>query len=194
MKRNLPIQIPAAVALGSLGVSVMLGWALHLAPVVQYRTNSLALVFGSALCIALAGIALLLPLIHAGRARQAQAAIGWVLIAITSLNLLGGVLGIALLVDLPALHAWMHDLNPRPGKMTVNTGIGLMLAGFVFVAMARVQSRTAGTSVLAATFAILILGIGGVAGNVLDLLLIYPQVSFLRIEAQATAGIEAAGL
>lgn len=167
----------------------MLGWVLRLAPVVQYQPNSFALVFSSALCFALAGIALLLPLFKAERNRQAQAAIGWVLIAIATLNLLGTTLDITLLAELPALHSWLHDLNPRPGRMPVNSGVGFLLAGFVFVAMARVRSRTIAAAILLATFTVLILGIGGVAGNVLDLELVYPQISFLHMEAQATVAM-----
>ncbi|GAB3550631.1 hypothetical protein GCM10027343_33900 [Noviherbaspirillum agri] len=163
----------------------MIGWFLQLAPLVLHRPNSLAFVFSAALCFALAGVALLLPSFAAARAPQMRSAIGWGLIAIAMLSLFGAAVGMPAPVDLPSLHAWLHDINPRPGTMAVNTAIVLLLAGFVFAAMAKVDSRATGTSVLMATFAVLILGIGGVAANVLELELVYPQVSFLRMEPQS---------
>ncbi|WP_292934129.1 diguanylate cyclase [Noviherbaspirillum sp.] len=189
MRENQSIQALVALALIVLGLEIMLGWVLQITPIVQFRPGFAGMVFNSALCFVLAGIALILPVFKLPQCERKQTAIGWTVIAIASISLLESVFDTSPLIDFPFLHSWLQDFNPRPGRLPAVTSVGFMLAGFVIVLMPRVRSRATGAVILVSTFSILILGIGGVAGRVLDLHLIYPEIRVVRMAAQAAVAM-----
>ncbi|HJV80741.1 diguanylate cyclase domain-containing protein [Noviherbaspirillum sp.] len=183
------IQALVALALIVLGLEIMSGWVLRITPIVQFRPDFAGMVFNSALCFVLMGIALILPVFKVPRRERKQAAIGRTVIAVASISLLESFFDTSPLIDLPFLHSWLQDFNPRPGRLPAVTSVGFILAGLVIILMPRVQSRATGAVILVSTFSILILGIAGVAGRVLDLHLIYPEIGVVRMAAQAAVAM-----
>ena len=75
------------------------------------------MVIGTAVCFVLADVALLV----AGRPPTThwptQTVLGGVIILIAAAMLFQQLTRIDLGIDLPALHAWLADPNPTPGRM-----------------------------------------------------------------------------
>jgi PAS domain S-box-containing protein len=196
VKRFVQAQAGASAALVLLGVTVMLGWTLRNAAMAQVLPNLLGMVFNSALCFTLVGIALPLPLLKPRWAPVGQTAVGWCLMAISLIVIAESVVDANLGVDLPSLHSWLNDHNPRPGRMALNSAIGFMACAAALIFMPRVRRKTHGITVQIATFAVFAVGLTGVVAYSLDLELLYPQFHSSRMPLHTAAGmiVAAAGL
>lgn len=170
----------------ALALVVMTGWLLHEPRLVQLRAGWVGMAFNTALCFALAGIALLLPERHAQRRRRGQTGIGLFLIAFASAVFAQNLLGRDFGIDWPGLHSWLADPNPHPGRMAPNTSLGFVLAGGVFVAVnARRGVRMYAVQVM--TYLLLVLAVLSLVGYGLKLEQLYSWYQYTRM-AVHTAG------
>jgi len=99
------------------------------------------MVFNTALCFVLAGGALLAPFSEADWYRRVTAVIGGALVFVAALVLAEHVLQKDLGIDWPSLHAWLHDSNATPGRMSVGTASGFLMSGAVLILATRVGRR-----------------------------------------------------
>ncbi len=194
MKRFLSIQTCAAVALVLLGATVASGWILHIAVMVQIEHNYVATVFAAALCFLLLGIAQLLPILNLRSAARAQATIGWGLIAIALTVLIEHLSDQHLAIDFPFLHSWLKDGNPRPGQMAPDSVIGFMLSGLSLVLMQRVNAKAVGMAIIAATFALLFLGLTCLGSYFLHLDLLYVWFPTVHMGVLTGVGMIVSGI
>ncbi|HSW52536.1 MAG TPA: hypothetical protein VLG93_04840, partial [Sulfuricaulis sp.] len=148
-----------AMALLLLGASVMLGWWLKIAPLLQIVPGFAAMVFNTALCFTLAGAALLLPE-RARWRRRAQTIIGLSIASLAALVLAQHIFGVDLAVDRLFSAEWLHDYRPHPTRMAPNTVLAFILSGACLVLLP-VHTRWANRLVL--TLVLLVAAIGGTA-------------------------------
>ena len=194
MKKYISTQAAVAVALVILGATVMLGWLLRDAAMVQFRPGFVGMVFNTALGFALIGIALFLPLLRVRWTHAVQTAIGWGLIAMAAAILIEYVADINLFIDASSLHFWLDDGNPQPGRMAPNTSVGFLLCGLVLVLVPRVRSKSTGVAVQLATFIVLMLGLIGLSSYFLRLDLLYAWFPAVRMAIHTAAGMTIAGI
>lgn len=147
------------VALLVLGTSVMLGWWLKIAPLLQIVPGFASMVFNTALCFILAGTALLLPE-RANWRQRAQTVIGFTLASFAALILAQDIFGVDLAVDHLFDAGWLHDHRPHPTRMAPNTAVAFMLSG-VSLVLLPVRARWANHLTL--ILALLVAAIGGAA-------------------------------
>jgi PAS domain S-box-containing protein len=77
--------------------------------------------------------------------------------------------------------------------VATNTAVGLVLCGFALLLLQHVNSKARGTAVQLATFAVLAVGLTGVAGYSLDLQLLYPWFRSARMALPTAIGMVLAG-
>lgn len=159
------------VALLLLGVSVMLGWWLKIAPLVQIVPGFTAMVFNTALCFTLAGAALLLPE-RAHWRQRAQTIIGLTIALLAALILAQDIFGVDLAVDRLFNAEWLHDYRPHPTRMAPNTAVALILGG-VSLVLLPLCTRWANHLTLILTMLVAIIGSTALAGYLLNLELLF---------------------
>jgi two-component system sensor histidine kinase/response regulator len=179
------LVIGAALAL--LGIIVMAGWLAGYAPAARVAPTFVGMVFGTAFCFTLIGIALLMP--TSSRPRRTQTVIGWTLLTVASLFLIENIVDLSFGLDLPSLHAWLDDHNPRPGRMAPNTAVGFMLCALTLLLMQDVQSKARALAVQIATLAVLLMGLTGLVGYSLHLELLYSWFHSARMAVHTAIGL-----
>jgi diguanylate cyclase (GGDEF)-like protein/PAS domain S-box-containing protein len=193
MNKFISAQKLVGIALLLLGINVMSGWLLHNATMVQIHAGFVGMVFNTALCFALIGIAILVvDSQHYWRSRII-AAIGWAMIVLATLVLAENFSAVNFTIDLPSLHQWLNDSNPHPGRMAPNTSLGFMLCGAVLLLMHRVENKLTGTIVQIATYAVLAIGLTGIAGYSFHLELFYSWFNATRMALHTAMGMVLTG-
>jgi len=173
MKKLASMQTWTGALIACLGLTVMAGWNLQSSLLVQLNPEFVAMVFNSAICFVLLGIAFLLPAFNLAKIPALRALIGLIVSGMATAVLLGTAFNTSLGIDFYSLHFWVSDGNPWPGRMAPNSAIGFLLAGLVLMLSRRVTSRAKAIAVHIATFTILILGLTGLVGYTLQLDLLY---------------------
>ncbi len=168
-----------AMALLLLGTSVMLGWWLKIAPLVQIVPGFTAMVFNTALCFTLAGAALLLPERVHWRQR-AQTAIGFTIALFAALILAQDIFGVDLAVDHLFDAEWLHDYRPHPTRMAPNTAVALILSG-VSLVLLPVRARWANHLTLVLTMLVAVIGSTALVGYLLRLELLFTWYPYARM-------------
>jgi signal transduction histidine kinase len=172
-----------------LGGSVMLGWWLQLPLLVRGLPEYATLPFNTALSFVLAGGALLMPLSDAARRWRVTTVIGGALAVIAALVLAEHLLHLDLRIDWPSLHAWLHDSNPNPGRMSASTASGFLMSGAVLILAARVRRPWLGTVVRLLTLGVGAIGALGLAGYLVRAPLLFPQYLFSGVAVHTAAGL-----
>lgn len=176
-----------------VGAAVMLGWWLHRPALVLLIPDAVAMVFNTALCFALAGLALLLPHSRPSLRRHAQTVLGVIIILFAGLVLIENLRGTDLAINRLFVTPWLADANPHPGSMAPNTVAAFILSGLVLILSHRVHARWAGMVVQLLTFGVIILGVAGVAGYALQLDLLYGWYHYTRMALLTAACFVALG-
>lgn len=183
----------AGATLIVLGLVVMAGWLARLPSVVRLVPDYAPMVFNTALSFVLAGSALLL-FFRAGLARF-RAGLAAALVAMGTAVIAEHVLGLNLGIDQQPLHAWLHDANPAPGRMSGGTATAFLLAGSALLVSAR-RTGWAPRAAYVLTAAVGAIGVLGIAGYVVNAHLLFPDYPFAGVALHTAIGllVLAAGL
>src|SRR5204862_7771848 len=121
MKR-VPLSGFVGALLVLLGGTVMIGWAMQLSPLVRVLPGFTPMVFNTALCLVLAGGALLVPFSDADRYRRVTTVLGVGLLFLAALVLAAHLLRKDFGIGWPSLHPWAHATAWRPaGRVSGGT-------------------------------------------------------------------------
>lgn len=180
-----------AIATGAilllLATSVMLAWIAQV-PGFMQRDFGPAMVFNTALCFALAALAVLLNDASSSRRILPQQLLGGTIVLICVLVLSQSWFEYSLGIDWPELHRWPGDSYPHPGRMSKTSSFAFFLCGAVLILMHQVRHFWTGLLVQSITLVIAAIGIVGLAGIFLELGLVYPNYLFGRVAAPTMAG------
>jgi len=152
----------------AMGVTVMSGWMLRVPVMVEFRAGMVAMVFNTALCFTMTGLALALPGLLRRPLPQVQAAFGTVLTLIGAMLLFEHISDRALGIDWASLHTWLNDGNTRPGRPAPNTAIGFMLLGVSLVLLGRITTRAREFGFRFVLFCLFGIGVTGLLGYMLS--------------------------
>ena len=166
----------------------MLGWWLQLPDVVRIVPGSTAMVFNAALCLAVAGSALLLPPTLAGRI-PVRAIAGCLVSGLAGAVLAEHLLQVDLGIDRPSLHAWFRGANPAPGRMSPGTAAALLMGGVVLIFAASPRSARLLKSARMLTLGVASIGALGGAGYLVSAQLLFPEYWFAGMAVHAAAGL-----
>jgi diguanylate cyclase (GGDEF)-like protein/PAS domain S-box-containing protein len=174
----------AGVALLALGVVGMAGWVTYNAELVRWRPAFAGMVFNTALCIAVVGIALLVSTFTFACSRVVSLVLASLLILLPSLVLLQYALNFDAGIDWFLQHAWLEDGQPTPGRMAVFSCLGFMLCGVALIQMRQAPTRRATAAMHLSILGILLIGVTGLAGQSVRIDLIYPTLRWPRMSVQ----------
>ncbi|MDB5801238.1 MAG: hypothetical protein JWL63_2177 [Rhodocyclales bacterium] len=186
------------IALVALGLWVITGWFLRSAMMVQIVPGLVAMVFNTAVCFLLCGVALLLLRSKNPRTQRVPSILGACVVLLASLifleNVAEGLHLNELMLDWPGLHSWLIDGNSHAGRMAPNTALGFMLAGLVLIV--ETSFRRSGTARLAivASFVVLTLGITGLIGYTLNLGALYSWFKGSQMAIHTASGMVVLGI
>ncbi|MFZ6639658.1 sensor histidine kinase [Undibacterium sp. TC4M20W] len=111
------------------GAMTMVAWLSQNTYLVKVFYSSTVMVFYTAFCFFLAGLAFLLPVYFPKQAPLARNAIGAVIVVIAILMLIENLFNVSLGIDLDGIHQWYGDANPHPGRMAPNTAVAFLFGG-----------------------------------------------------------------
>lgn len=189
MKTIASLQRWSGALVFALGSWILVGWALRQPSWLQFQPESVAMVINTALSFALLGLALLIPTITQTHKSTWQKIIGWLVIMLASAVLLQIFTGRNLGVDWRNLHAWLPDGNLNPGRMAPNTALGFILAGLILVLSQNVTRKTTGVLIQMMTLIVLLLGLTGLLGYLLELELLYSWFRATRMALPTAVGM-----
>ncbi len=173
MKKIALTQIWTGLFILGLGATVILGWLGRMPALVQIRPDFVAMVFSSATCFSLLGIAFLFSTLNSAKGAYVRQLLGWGVMVVASLAFIENIFGSNLGLDLKPMHAWLKDGNPNPGRMPPNSALGFLFAGMILVLSREVKTRIRGIAIQTATFIVLFIGLAGLVGYLLQLDLLY---------------------
>jgi PAS domain S-box-containing protein len=165
-----------------LGVLVMSGWVLHVQPLVQILPGLIAMVFNTALCFALAGLAL------ATRSVLLRRALAGVLAVFAALVWSQDFFRIDLGLDQLIVGVFFPDTSPFPGRMAPQTCICFLLAAFTLASLTFPYRRWLSLLTQTVTIVIGIAGFISLIGYSLQLELIYSWYRYTRMAVHTAGG------
>jgi diguanylate cyclase (GGDEF)-like protein len=168
-----------------LGVTVMLGWHLGVARVVQLHPGFTPMQYNTALCFTLSGLAAMYARSH----HRVAGAISMVVIAIGALSLLEYVLDRAFGIDELLMRAYINADTSDAGRMAPQTAIGFVFAGCALGALT-LSRGSPYAKVVAQMLASLLGGVGlaAVVGYCVGLETAYGWAEFQRIAPHTAWG------
>lgn len=194
MNNHAPLHFWVGLLLLMQGSLVLTGWALQEPNWVRLRPNHIAMVFNTALCFALLGMGFIAPIVAPGYKAILQVIVGWLVLLLPALVLLQIPARQDFGIDWYSLHAWLQDGNSQPGRMAINTALGFMLAGLTLILLPHTQRKAVALTVLITTFIVLILGVTGLIGYLLQLELLYAWFTNTHMALPTAVGMMLVGL
>jgi diguanylate cyclase (GGDEF)-like protein/PAS domain S-box-containing protein len=188
MKKATIFQLAVGVVLIGLSITVMLGWLTKLVALTRIGSASVGMVFNTALSFFAIGVAFMWPA-TAGRTYRLRTIIGWGLIVFVGTISFQYLANVDLPIDWKSLHEWLDDTNPKPGRIAMNTCIGLILCGVAFILNARTPNRMNSIAIHFAILGVLLMGLSGLIGHALRVDLIYPSLHWPRMALQTAAAL-----
>lgn len=192
MKKN-TFSSTCGILLVLLGIFVMTGWYVQLPVFLSIVPTYVSMVFNSALCFALAGVALVLSS-YTSRFQPYGVLLGWVILLFTAIIFSQYLFHYSLGIDHLFVNVWRTDQNPFPGRAAKNTLLAFMMAGLTFVLWpySRHKSTAVVTHIL--ILGILMLGFSAFMGYMLNLEFLYEWYPYARMAIHTAIGFGILGV
>jgi hypothetical protein len=185
-----------SVALCAIGATVLTGWATGVVELARILPGTTAMAINTAAMFLACGLAFLCARVLERRSNVITSrAFGSVLVAWPAAILSQSIVGLDYGIDWPAIHAALRDGHAKPGRMAPNACIGFMCAGTALWlgSAARAQAKWAHAR-LVLSWAVLVIGIAGFAGYLLDLESLYRIARFNQMAALTAIGMSLVGV
>ena len=189
-----PQQVPALLVFG-LGLYIMMGWLLKEPTMVQLRPGQVAMVFNTAFCFAISGLALVLVFPKREYQRIFFRLTGILICVLGALNFAQNLFGHSYGIDWLGLHSWLTtDANPNAGRMAPNTALAMFLLGMVFFLMSGRISKWQVFTAQVFTVAVVGIGLTGLVGYTVDLQSLYSWFRGARMAPLTALGVIGIGV
>jgi diguanylate cyclase (GGDEF)-like protein len=192
MNKSWITQLCGALAV-FLGLTVLLGWVLQNPTLIQIFSSLVGMVISTAVCLSLAGACLLMPPTYS-RAMILRAICGALIVSIGIGVLVENFFDVGIGIDWPSAHSWLHDANPRPGRMAPNTATAFIAMGLLLLLSRAAPSPSIRLWRRVLVIATLTLGLSGLFGYFLKLELLYQLKNITRMALHTAIGITIVGL
>ena len=180
----MPTRAPQVIGalVFALGFTVICGWVLQIESLVRIVPGFIAMVFNTALCFALSGIAL------ATKRKSLRRALAIAIAVIAALVWSQDFFRIDLGLDQLVLRVPFPDTSPFPGRMAPQTCICFLLAAFTLFSLTLPYRRWLSALIQAVTIAMGIAGFVSLIGYSLQLELIYSWYRYTRMAVHTAGG------
>lgn len=178
-----------------IGVLVLLGWIFRIRELVHLYTGSGTVTINTAICLSVAGFALILPaMVRDSWLSRTRMICGAIIALIAGMTIFEIVNDLTLAID---LNAWQREFSPNtryPGQMAPNTAVGFVLLGFSLVAIEYGAKPTVAAVVRLLTGATILIGIIGIIGHFAGLEFLYSWRGVGRMALPTACGLTLLGL
>ena len=187
--KNTPLSQISGGWLILLGAVVMVGWWLRIDLLVRVAAQFTPMAFNTALAFVLAGGGLLSTSSDPARHSRLTSAVGAALVALAGLVLAEHLFGADLGIDRPALHAWLKDGSPNPGRMSSVAAIAFVMAGIALILANRATGPRMGMFARVLTLGVGAIGFLGLTGYLVSAQLLFPDYWFTGVAIHTGAGL-----
>jgi diguanylate cyclase (GGDEF)-like protein/PAS domain S-box-containing protein len=184
--RLLAFTCAAIVLLGTIGAG---GWILESPLIVSAGLGMVPMVFSTGLCFILCGIALWLTTRDGRAARRICTVLAVAVMLLAGAALMEWWLDRSLSVDFEFLQTWYDYQNKTPGRMAPNTALAFVIIGFALLLAGRITSRNRALGIVVLTFAVLSLGLTGLAGYAMTPDLLFEWARSARMAVLTAVGM-----
>jgi len=146
----------------AFGALTEFGWLSQQSWALQLHPQMIAMVFNTAVCLQLTGVALMLFGTSANT--WAIRTIAGVLIALPTALAIAHMFPLANSIDWPQLHNWLDDGNLTPGRMAPNTAAGFAFTGVALFTLTRKSQARGDTVLMLALFGQFLIAVTGFVG------------------------------
>jgi PAS domain S-box-containing protein len=166
----------------AIGVTVMLGWLFRIPELVRIVPGFIAMVFNTALCFVLVGVALIVrkPIVR----RTVAVTFGLIAATVWSQDFFRINLGI----DQLFFREFLPDASLFPGRMAPQTCICFLLAAFTLYGLTLPYRRWLSNAMQTITIVIAVAGFLSLIGYSLQLELIYSWYRYTRMAVHTAGG------
>lgn len=193
-KEGYLVQGWVGAALIGIGGLAIIGWIWHLPLLISVLSGYVHMVFNTALCLLLAGIALLLPLLYPPLEKKLWMAVGGLLILIAGLTLSQYIFNYSLGIDKLFIEPWLADQNPFPGRMAYTAAISFILCGFCFILIPTVQKKHYGLLIQLLIFIIILAAICSILSYLVKFQFLYDWYAYTRMAIHPSLGFILLGI
>lgn len=169
-----------SIAVGSLGIYVLIGWATGSPAMVRVTPNSVAVSINTAIMFMITAALFSMPL-RAPRLSRVSRGLACALLVLAGATLFEHLTGIAIGIDLAHLHQAARDGGRAPGRPALDTCIGFLFVGTALIGLSKARSTRWGAAIVFCTYGTLGLGISGIIGYALDLEFMYRFAIYNRM-------------
>lgn len=188
MKWTSPIGL-LGLALSSLGLVVIFGWYFHVPNIISVFPNYINMVFNTALCFTLSGMALFLSRNNSSPKNRIYTIIGFLILTISGATFAEYLFNTSLGVDEFFIKIWLFDQNQYPGRMGLNTSVGFILVSLCFILFQYTDKLFIAILTQVIIFSIMLLGISAVLGYLLKLEFLYSWYQYTRMAIHTSLGM-----
>ena len=180
--------IGAALAL--LGGAVAGGWLLRVSVLVQLLPGFTPMVLNTAVCFVLSGISLVLAALRPEWRRTVRV-LSACLLALAAAVTLQYFVGADFGIDAPALHRWLLDNNPHPGRMSAFTALAFIAASLAMLFATGPSRRRTDSLALGLATVTGVIGALALVGYLFELHLVYARYPLGLVALHTATGLVA---
>ena len=188
VKRTL-FEMVSGILLICLGFAVMLGWYFHVVTIISMIPGQINMVFNTALCFMLSGLALVLSQYKPKYQNKINLFFGMLLFIISGLTLLQYIFNQSFGVDHFFVVAWLFDGNLFPGRMAINTSVTFLLTSLCFLLFPFSNKQSIALLLQVVIFSILLLSVSALLGHILHLEFLYRWYQYTRMAIHTSIGM-----
>lgn len=189
----------AALAIGTsiagFSLVMMAGWLARSRSIVQFLPG-FVMVFNTALCFTLSGLALAADALPEPARRRTQTVLGITVAAIGGMVLTQYLFGADYGIDWARLHEWLADPNPLPGRMAAATCLTFVAAGVAIAGLHNARTPVQVILIRSLTGFVAAVSVLATGGYLLELADLIENYWFTRMSLPTAVGfgVLAAGL
>jgi PAS domain S-box-containing protein len=177
-----------------LGVSVIVGWLAHIPILLRLNEAYSPIVFNSGICFILVAISLFCFTFPSRVALRCLLITGMLLSAIAILELSQDILDLDLGIDHFSSSSWIDFKGLYSSRMALNTSIGFLLAGLVFILCPFATRKPIAYLIEVFILGLLLIGLLGVIGYFLKIEILYSWRSYTTMSLYTAVCFTVVGL
>lgn len=181
-----PIYIGAILV--ALGVLVILGWVLKIPELVRIVPTFAAMVFNTALCFLLLGIALMLSEVSHAWRKHLQLLLGGLTVVIAALVLSQDIFSTDIGIDHIFSGGWLEDAHINTTRMAPNTATAFIVSGVTLMLLNLWSGRLAGYVAQSLALVVGVIGLTALLGYILKLEFLFAWYPYARMAVHTAGG------
>lgn len=169
-----------------LGSLVMIAWLVKIPALLQFNPAYVPMVFQTAFCFLLSGIALICY--QKSKFKTLQITLGFIILIFAGLMLIEEIFGYNFGIDEFFVKMWITTISTHPGRMAPNTAVGFIATGLIFMFLPFAHRKIIAIIIEVSIYLIFIIGLLGLVGYIFNIEFLYSLYSYTRMAFMTAIG------